>query len=127
MIYFCLFHPQTRFSTHKATGNVRVYSKALYIYTLVDNIVNFLHNENVQRVFPRRDHSFSGIFWSSHSYNLFKAGDRCRPQKHVNMCEGSNTLAWIFYTAIPEGNDILSLSGGQSHSILNKTCCLQVI
>lgn len=38
--YFCLIHKLI--SDLKAKGNVRVYSKALYIYTLADSIVDFL-------------------------------------------------------------------------------------
>lgn len=45
--FACFIHKTDLDFKQSKKGNVWVYSKALYIYTLADNIVNFFHNANI--------------------------------------------------------------------------------
>ena len=80
-------------------GNVGIYSKALYTYTLADLHCELFPQCKHIKSFQRRDHSFSGIFWCSHSCNMLKARHWRRPQKHVNIVWTQRQQhSWSYFT-----------------------------
>lgn len=100
---FCLFLPQNWF---KFQRKQRVMSESLLRHCtllrfgrLYDDL--FSHNANTCR-----DHSFSGVFWSSHTaLTCLRLGIGVGHRNTWAQCdrEGSNTLAWSHRTVIPEG------------------------
>lgn len=80
-----LFHPQKLILDlkQKSMGNVTIYSKALYTYTLADCIVNFLHNANIRKNLPAKEITALVASFGVHTaVTCLRLGNWCRPHKH---------------------------------------------
>lgn len=124
--FFPLSHPLNIFQTLKQQQQQRVMLEySLRHWTLWLFVLWIL-----RLVSPGRDHSFSGMFRSSHTaMRCLRLGISVG---HRNMWtsyeyEGSDSLAWSYHTAIPEGNEILNFQGAKPQHVLSKVCCLHGI